>query len=132
MREWKPWYDVLGVSPTATSEEIRLAYRTLVKTWHPDQFAMVPEHAAVAEERLKAINAAYEQARFGAWPSPYGESHVDSDWPEWYETVEPARVRLLFVPNGAVVRAIALMLALVFLFLAVAQTLNALDLIAGK
>lgn len=132
MPEWRPWYEVLGVSPVASTQEIRDAYRSLVKTWHPDRFATTPDRVSIAEERLKAINAAYDQSRLREWAPAAAERDVDHNWPEWYEAVEPARVRLLFVPNGVAVRAVALMLALLFLFFAVAQTLNALDLVAGK
>jgi hypothetical protein len=127
----RPWYDVLGVSPVASADEVRDAYLALVKAWHPDRFATVPEHAAEAEERVKMINAAYDEARSGAWAAPYHDPSAwdAADWPEWMEVVEPARIRLLFVPGGLVVRAVALALALVFTFLAVAQAVNALDLV---
>lgn len=129
----EPWFDVLGVEPTASADEVREAYLALVKTWHPDRYAATPDRALEAEERLKAINVAYDEVRAGAWASPYGAPHCDADdWPEWDESVEPARVRLLFVPGGVAVRAVALMLALLFAFLAVSQAVNALDLVAGK
>ena len=32
----KDYYQILGISPTATSEEIKQAYRSLSKKWHPD------------------------------------------------------------------------------------------------
>ncbi len=127
----KPWFEVLGVPPPASTEEVRDAYLALVKTWHPDRFAAVPEVAAQAEERVKVINAAYDEARTCVW-EPYHDTAArgwsEADWPEWAETVEPARVRLLFVPGGLTVRAIALMLALLLFFFAVSQALNALSL----
>src|SRR3954471_1818921 len=129
----EPWFDVLGVEPTASSEEVREAYLTLVKTWHPDRFATAPELVVEAEERLKAINVAYDQVRAGAWGAPDGGADCgEDDWPEWYESIEPARVRLLFVPGGVAVRAVALLLALLFAFFAVVQAVYALDLVAGK
>lgn len=129
----RPWFEVLGVSPAASADEVREAYLVLVKAWHPDRFATAPERAGEAEERVKAINAAYDEARRGgvAW-EPWHEPTADwgeADWPEWADAVEPARVRLLFVPGGIAVRAIALMLAMLMLFFAVARTLNALDLV---
>jgi hypothetical protein len=33
---FKDYYQILGISPTATSEEIKQAYRSLSKKWHPD------------------------------------------------------------------------------------------------
>ena len=32
----KNYYDILGVTPAATSEDIRFAYRELAKKHHPD------------------------------------------------------------------------------------------------
>jgi hypothetical protein len=126
----RPWFEVLDVSPAAPADEVRDAYLALVKKWHPDRFATAPQLAAEAEERVKAINAAYDEARSGAWASPYGEPDWgEAEWPEWYETIEPSRVRLMFVPGGLAVRAVALVLVLLFAFFAIARAINALDLI---
>ena len=55
------YYDLLGVPPEATAEQIRAAYRTLVQLFHPDRLAhMKAESRDFAEERLKALNRAYE------------------------------------------------------------------------
>ena len=53
-------YEVLGVSQNATDEEIKAAYRRLVKKYHPDRFANDPEKQAAASEKLKQVNAAYD------------------------------------------------------------------------
>ncbi|MDR6193810.1 tetratricopeptide (TPR) repeat protein [Siphonobacter sp. BAB-5404] len=48
-------YQQLGVSRTASAEEIKRAYRQLAVRWHPDKN---PNHSQ-AEEKFKAINEAY-------------------------------------------------------------------------
>lgn len=57
-------YDVLGVDPTASKDEIRAAWRQLVRDTHPDQMMArgVPEEAVkLAERRMVAINRAWEE-----------------------------------------------------------------------
>jgi curved DNA-binding protein CbpA len=54
-------YDLLGVPPEATDAQIRAAYRTLVQLFHPDRLGHLKEESRTfAEDRLKALNAAYE------------------------------------------------------------------------
>ncbi len=50
-------YDVLGVSALATAEEIKYAYRRLVKHHHPDSLLAKKDRAT--SERIRQINAAY-------------------------------------------------------------------------
>ncbi len=52
-------YKVLGVDPSATEEEIKKAYRDLVRKYHPDHYANTPL-ADLAEEKMKEINEAYD------------------------------------------------------------------------
>jgi curved DNA-binding protein CbpA len=52
------YYQILGVPVTATAEEIRRAYRRLMRTTHPDR-VRDPDKRRVAEERAKLLNAAY-------------------------------------------------------------------------
>lgn len=53
-------YATLGLEPNATAEQLRDAYRELVKQWHPDKVAHNPKLYAIAEEELKVINVAYD------------------------------------------------------------------------
>jgi len=56
-------YAVLGVPPNATTEEVRAAWRSLVRDNHPDALIArgVPEEARMmAEKRMKDINRAWE------------------------------------------------------------------------
>ena len=48
-------YDTLGVAPDASQAEVKLAFRKLVRTYHPD---VNPDENAAA--RFRRINAAYE------------------------------------------------------------------------
>jgi molecular chaperone DnaJ len=50
-------YKVLGVSPSATPDEIKKAYRKEAKSNHPDRN---PDNKEKAEQKIKEINAAYE------------------------------------------------------------------------
>ena len=52
-------YKVLGVSPDASDEEIKRAYRRLAKEYHPDRN---PGDEAAAK-KMQQINAAYEQIK---------------------------------------------------------------------
>jgi hypothetical protein len=52
-------YNSLDLSPDATPQVARRAYRQLVRVWHPDRFSDDPWLQARAEEKLKEINEAY-------------------------------------------------------------------------
>ena len=63
-------YKVLGVSPDASDEEIKQAYRKLAKKYHPDLNPGDQE----AARRMQEVNAAYEQIKNPekAAPNPGG------------------------------------------------------------
>ncbi|MGL5245099.1 MAG: J domain-containing protein [Sarcina sp.] len=52
-------YEILGVKPNATKEEIKAAYRKLAKQYHPDQYENNPLKDLAAEKMI-AINEAYD------------------------------------------------------------------------
>ena len=59
-------FEVLGVSPTATPEEVNSAYRILAQIYHPDRYQDSPEEVRRAsEDRMRALNEAYREAQHG-------------------------------------------------------------------
>lgn len=95
-------YKVLGVSPDASEEEVRKAYRRLAKQYHPD---MNPGDESAAR-KMNEINAAYEQIKnpekaqqeayrqqgaggyggpFGEGGNPFGGEYGDPFFGAWYE-----------------------------------------------
>lgn len=52
-------YEVLGIPQGASEDEIKAAYRELVKKYHPDKYQNNPL-ADLAEEKLREVNEAYE------------------------------------------------------------------------
>ncbi|MBP8645443.1 MAG: DnaJ domain-containing protein [Syntrophobacteraceae bacterium] len=71
--KFKDYYETLGVSRTASQEEIQRAYRKLARKYHPDI-----NKAPNAEEKFKEINEAYEVLK-----DPEKRSKYDQLGPEW-------------------------------------------------
>ena len=57
MSDKRDYYEVLGVSKTATEDELKKAFRKLAKQYHPDAN---PDNKEEAEKKFKEINEAYE------------------------------------------------------------------------
>jgi DnaJ-class molecular chaperone len=71
-------YAALGVAKTATAEEIKKAYRKLVKSSHPD---LNPDDAA-AEARFKRISAAYDLLKDPATRARFDAGEIDASGAE--------------------------------------------------
>ena len=74
-------YKVLGVSPDASDEEIKKAYRELTKKYHPDRN---PDNPAAAE-KMNDINVAYDAIKSGAaqqqsYGAPGGGAYAYQDY----------------------------------------------------
>ena len=67
-------YKVLGVSPDASDDEIKRAYRQLAKKYHPDLNPGDP----VAAKKMQEINAAYEQIKNPEKAQPAGGGYGGS------------------------------------------------------
>ena len=53
-------YAVLGVSSSASDDEVKTAYRNLAKKYHPDNYASAPDVADLAAEKMSQVNEAYD------------------------------------------------------------------------
>ena len=100
-------YAVLGVSSSASEEEIKRAYRDLVKKYHPDNYANNPL-ADLAEAKMKEVNEAYDaimKARTqGGYQSAggngYGGGRTSSQGGGRYNNPTLIQVRQLIAQNN--------------------------------
>jgi DnaJ domain len=62
-------YKLFGLAPGSAVEELKKAYRDLVKVWHPDRFGGNPPLQRKAQEKLKQVNLAYERLQLRLTPA---------------------------------------------------------------
>jgi hypothetical protein len=53
-------YEILGIEPGVSQDEIKQAYKDLAFVWHPDRYSHNPRLQQKAQDKLKEINYAYE------------------------------------------------------------------------
>jgi curved DNA-binding protein CbpA len=56
-------FQLLGLDHSASPQQVKKAYKSFVKKWHPDRFPQGSPQQQLAEDRLKDINAAYRRIR---------------------------------------------------------------------
>jgi curved DNA-binding protein len=81
--QFKDYYEVLGVSRTASDEEIKKAFRKLARQYHPD----VARDKKAAEAKFKEINEAYEVLGDAAKRKKYDE--LGQNWKQGAEFRPP-------------------------------------------
>ena len=74
-------YEVLGLKPGASQDEIKKAYRNLIKQYHPDQYGDNPLKD-LAEEKMREINTAYDMLtkNTGSYNNSYSNSSNNSTY----------------------------------------------------
>src|SRR2546430_1211964 len=86
--QFRDYYETLGVSKTATDDEIRSAFRKLARKYHPD----VAKDKKAAEEKFKEINEAYEVLGDAEKRKKYDQLGADWNRPRGFH--EGQRIRL--------------------------------------
>ncbi len=98
-------YSVLGISPDASDDEVKKAYREMARKYHPDNYQNNPL-ADLAEEKMKEINEAYDTitkqragggggSYGGGYSSGYGGYSQQQTWSSSSSNPAYARVRNL-------------------------------------
>ncbi len=91
--DFKDYYEILGVAPTADKKVIQQTFRQLARKHHPD----VNPGNKDAEEKFKTINEAYQvlsdakqrkkydqlRAQYQQWQQTGGQQRQDFDWQNW-------------------------------------------------
>src|SRR5260370_4627867 len=85
--QFRDYYETLGVSKTATEDEIRSAFRKLARKYHPD----VAKDKKVAEEKFKEINEAYEVLGDPEKRKKYDQLGADWNRPDGFQPPPQSR-----------------------------------------
>lgn len=88
-------YEVLGIQPNATDEEVKNAYREMARKYHPDNYANNPL-SDLAQEKMQEINEAYDaivrmRRQGGGQSAPQG-NRAASRYPDIRNMVNTNRI----------------------------------------
>ncbi len=93
-------YEVLGVRHGASQDEIKKAYRAMVKKYHPDNYTDHPL-AELAKEKMQEVNDAYDKLtnpntasnQYGGQPNSgqpnAGSQNAQQQWQNWQQQQRP-------------------------------------------
>jgi hypothetical protein len=71
--EYRDCFEILGLPPSASLDELRTAYKRLIKQYHPDRVhGLAPAFTRLAEAQTRRLNAAYQQALISVVPEAAG------------------------------------------------------------
>ena len=93
-------YKVLGISPDASDDEVKAAYRKLAKKYHPDNYVNNPL-SDLAEEKMREINEAYDQIQSMRVSGQHsgGQNYKGSSYSGGYSSGNYADIRRLINLN---------------------------------
>lgn len=60
LRQLRTWYARLELEPGATADDVRTAFRDLMRRYHPDRFAQDPRGEELATQLSQELTVAYE------------------------------------------------------------------------
>ncbi|MBQ8669931.1 MAG: J domain-containing protein, partial [Oscillospiraceae bacterium] len=87
-------YKVLGVSPNATDEQIKDAYRALARKYHPDNFVDNPL-SDLAGEKMQEINEAYDEIMRQRRSAAQGGPQASHSQSSYYQSSQFSDIRRL-------------------------------------